>query len=213
MIKFLHNNRGLTLIEVLLTLVITAIVSTVIYSTFTTGIKLYQKIGIEGQLRDDADYIATMILNQFYENSPSFVENFENAGVKGVKLVRYKEKTVERYVIEDNIKLDKIILIYLKDNKFYIKNLRVDNLKNADNVNDLSEGDEMEISNDSSILTTIDGESSSINLDINSCRSNKNEAKCNHGTIKLIIAIGDENQNRSSFLKTKPMLLKSSFGY
>ena len=82
----LTSNHGMTLIEVLLTLTITAIISTVIYGTFITGLKLYQKIGIEGQLRDDADYAATMILNEMYDNPPTYAVDYENTttGAKGL---------------------------------------------------------------------------------------------------------------------------------
>lgn len=213
--KHIRNNRGLTLVEVLLTLIITSIISTVIYSAFTTGLKLYQKIGIEGQLRDDADFIATMILNQLYQNSPNYIDNFENptTGAKGIKLVRYNDKSVERYIVEDSIELKTIILIYTKNNKFYTKNININQTTVAAQVNDSYAGVENEITSDSSIFTTINGESSQVYLDTASCSSDSTSTKCTHGTIKLILAIADSNQNRSNFLKTKPMLLKSSFGY
>ena len=43
-----------------------------------TGFKLYQKIGIEAQLRDDADYVATMILNEMYNNPPNYITDYKN---------------------------------------------------------------------------------------------------------------------------------------
>lgn len=90
--KLLSSQRGLTLIELLLAVVITAIVSVVIYSVFITGVNLYQKIQIEGQLRDDADYIATLIMNEMYENSPKLVEEYSSNGENGVKMIRSAEK-------------------------------------------------------------------------------------------------------------------------
>lgn len=60
------NEKGFTLIELLATFTITIIVIPVIYGVFTSGIKIYDKIQIEGQLRDDADYAVTMLMNTFY---------------------------------------------------------------------------------------------------------------------------------------------------
>ena len=62
----IFDERGLTLYELLATLVITMIVLPVIYGVFSSGIKLYNKVQVEGQLRDDADYTVTMIMNTFY---------------------------------------------------------------------------------------------------------------------------------------------------
>ncbi|MCC3647490.1 hypothetical protein JGK52_12570 [Cytobacillus oceanisediminis] len=62
----IFDERGATLYEMLAVLVISSIILPIIYGVFTSGYKLYNKIGIEGQLRDDADYTATMIMNTFY---------------------------------------------------------------------------------------------------------------------------------------------------
>jgi Tfp pilus assembly protein PilE len=62
----IFDEKGVTLTELLMTITIMMIVLPIIYGLFTTGYKLYHKIQIEGQLRDDADYAATMIMNQFY---------------------------------------------------------------------------------------------------------------------------------------------------
>lgn len=67
------SERGITLIELLLTLAITSIALTAIYSVFITGIKAYQKIGIEGGLRDEADYVVTMILNEMYNSETDYI--------------------------------------------------------------------------------------------------------------------------------------------
>ncbi|EIJ79053.1 hypothetical protein PB1_15884 [Bacillus methanolicus PB1] len=62
----IFDEKGVTLYELLATFAITMIVLPVIYGVFTSGIKLYNKIQIEGQLRDEADYAATMVMNTFY---------------------------------------------------------------------------------------------------------------------------------------------------
>lgn len=204
----LVSNRGMTLIEVLLTLVISAIVSAVIYSTFITGLKLYQKIGIEGQLRDDADYVATLILNEMYNNPPNYTVEYKNTatGAKGIEMVRYKSKNVNNYIIEDSNEIEQDLLIYFENGNFYLETL-----------NDKKETiEKKEISSESSKFTTVvDGgvsEVSSISLD--SCSQEDSSKKCQHGTISLNIVIEDSNQGRiSNLLKTEPLILKSTFGF
>ncbi|PLR72800.1 PilW family protein [Bacillus sp. UMB0728] len=71
----IFDNKGFTLYELLAVLAITAIVLPVIYGVFTSGIKLYNKIQVEGQLRDDADYTSTMIMNAFYSYPFDYVKS------------------------------------------------------------------------------------------------------------------------------------------
>ena len=62
----IFDEKGITLIELLATLTVLMVVLPVIYGVFSSGLKLYNKIQIEGQLRDDADYAVTMVMNTFY---------------------------------------------------------------------------------------------------------------------------------------------------
>ncbi|MFT8321653.1 MAG: hypothetical protein ABF649_12165 [Bacillus sp. (in: firmicutes)] len=61
----IFDERGITLYELLATITILAIVMPVIYGVFQSGLSLYNKIQIEGQLRDDADYAVSMMMNAF----------------------------------------------------------------------------------------------------------------------------------------------------
>ncbi|MFE8703434.1 PilW family protein [Cytobacillus sp. FJAT-54145] len=195
--KILKNNKGITLIELLVTLAITAIVSTMIYSVFVTGLKLYQKIGIEGQLRDDADYVATMILNQLYENTPNYIEEFNENGAEGLRLVRYESKKVNRYIVEESNVIEAKILIYYKNNTFFIE----DELSN----------EITEISTPSSKLTTLSSEEPSVG--IKQCSKEDQNGNCSHGIISLNLVLEDSNARLSSFLKTDPIVLNSTFGF
>lgn len=199
--KILSSERGLTLIEILAALAITAIVSGVIYSTFTTGLKLYQKIGIEGRLRDDADYVATMILNEMYNSPPSYIKEYKRDGAEGIEMVRYKPKKVEHYLVEESLEKEHRILIYVENDKFYMEEV------DPETGNSIKK---TELSLDSSKLTTVNGESSSISYKETTLDSNGN---CQHGRIELKLVITDNNENTSSFLKIKPLVLESSFGF
>ena len=94
--KLLKSTGGFTLIELLATVTVSSIILAVLYSIFATGITLYQKIQVEAQMRDDADYIATMILNEMYENPPRAVRIYEETAdsKKGIQLIRAEEKVV-----------------------------------------------------------------------------------------------------------------------
>lgn len=205
--KILSTNKGMTLLEVLLVLVILSIVSVTIYSTFTTGLKLYQKIAIEGQLRDDADFIATNILSELYENTPHYIEPYIPEGSSdaiGIRMVRYIPKKIDRYVIEqatDQFSVKKAI--YFEGNKFFIK----DELENS----------VFEVSSETSVHTTynVEGkeEISFIEIDENNCSQKDSNGKCQHGVINLTLVLKDSKERYSSLLTTEPIVLKSSFGF
>lgn len=209
MIKRLSSERGITLVELLVTLVIMSIVSGVIYSVFATGFKLYQKIGIEAQLRDDADYVATMVLNEMYNNPPNYIQKYETTNKKGIEMVRFAPKNVEGYLVEDSTNIEQDLLIYYENESFYIEKIERDDAGGT-----FTTLEKKEISTESSELTSItDGtneESSSISF---ACTVQEKNGKCEHGRISLKIVIGDNNERLSSFLKTDPLLLESSFGF
>ncbi|QFT90066.1 hypothetical protein FIU87_15485 [Bacillus sp. THAF10] len=68
-----RNEDGVTLLELLAVIVISGIILSTIYGVFITGINLYKKIGIESQLKEEADYIVANVLNEFYAFSPDDV--------------------------------------------------------------------------------------------------------------------------------------------
>ncbi|WP_456273865.1 PilW family protein [Bacillus sp. AK031] len=87
----IYAEEGFTLIELLLTIAISAILFPVIYGTFLTGYKIYEKVSIESQLREDADYVSAMMMKSLYsmpfdyvmecdeENCLKFVDSVETA--------------------------------------------------------------------------------------------------------------------------------------
>ncbi|MFB6467971.1 type II secretion system protein J [Cytobacillus sp. Hz8] len=215
--KLLTASKGMTLIEVLATLVITAIVSGVVYSVFITGIKLYQKIGIESQLRDDADYIATMILNEMYNYPPNYITDYDNmeTGAKGIELVRYKQKVVNGYLIEepqdvDEVNyIDKDLLIYYLEGKFFIEDIE----RKEDGS--VITNSKTEISTDSSKTTTVGEDSSKeiSSISIGQCSRKDSNGNCQHGRINLNLVIDDIRQGQNQIFNINPLILKSSFGY
>lgn len=70
----ISDEDGLTLIELLLTIAISAILFPVIYGTFITGYKIYEKVSVEAQLREDADYTSAMIMNSLYSKQFDYID-------------------------------------------------------------------------------------------------------------------------------------------
>ncbi|QVY60551.1 PilW family protein [Cytobacillus gottheilii] len=85
------DEKGATLYELLAVMVILMIVLPVIYGVFSSGYKLYNKVNAEGQLRDDADYTATMIMNAFYSTPFDYVRS---CGDNCIELVDSEHTTV-----------------------------------------------------------------------------------------------------------------------
>lgn len=82
----LIEEKGMTLYELLAVIVISGILLSSIYGVFLTGVNLYKKIGIESQLKEEADYILATVLNEFYAFSPDDVEYHEETNELSLSL-------------------------------------------------------------------------------------------------------------------------------
>ncbi|ASA97798.1 prepilin-type N-terminal cleavage/methylation domain-containing protein [Anoxybacillus flavithermus] len=80
--KVFANERGLTLIELLVGLAITSIIAASAYGVFTAGMKAYKRIGIENQLRSEADILMTTIFNELYALAPDGLKKLAPDGLK-----------------------------------------------------------------------------------------------------------------------------------
>ena len=193
------------MIELLVAVTIAAFVSGIVYSLFITGLNLYQKIQIEGQLREDADYIATMIMNELTANQPRFVTPFHDGDKYGVTLNVAHEKQVEDFVIidskeEDDEKVD----IFFEGDNFII---------------DHRDGDKTTLSlSDSTFITdknsTSQAKVTGLSLDADGdCIVNSSQTSCTHSTIHLTMVIENDNKMKGFFVHTEPIILESSFGF
>ncbi|MFX3623039.1 MAG: PilW family protein [Ectobacillus sp.] len=63
------NEHGITLVELLGSIVIISILTASMYGVFTTGFQTYQNINIEAKLRDEADYVMSMLMNKLYSSN------------------------------------------------------------------------------------------------------------------------------------------------
>ena len=197
----LANEKGLSLIEILLAVTITTFISGVIYSLFITGLSLYQKIQIEGQLRDDADYIATMIMNELTTNQPKYVTPLNEDGKNGIRLNVEEEKTVDGYIIEDS-KGTEPVDVYFKDSQFIIDN------KGVLTTLDLSTSSFIDLN-----AGTQTEKKTGITLDTDSDDCKIDPTECTHSTIHVTMIIENNIHDKGFFVSTEPLVLESSFGF
>lgn len=85
LLRFIKNNQGITLVELLATLVIVSIVGTLTYSVLFQGYSNYQRIQVESELRDEADLIMSSFIKEVFllKNSEiTVVSNCTNGNFK-----------------------------------------------------------------------------------------------------------------------------------
>ncbi|OEH91447.1 PilW family protein [Bacillus solimangrovi] len=109
----LRSQHGLTLVELLLTITIFTMILGMVYGVLITGMEAYRKIAIEGNLRDQADYVVAMIMEEIYETPIDHIEDCgtstNNNCVKIINREYAKADIIDTYSIVDQN--------YLKDNK------------------------------------------------------------------------------------------------
>jgi len=75
LIKRISNHNGLTIIELLAALSLLSMVLLSINGLFNLGLKTYNKVTVEASLRDEADYVVAMVLNQLYSTHYDDIKN------------------------------------------------------------------------------------------------------------------------------------------
>lgn len=90
----IYDNNGITLVELLVTLVIMAIIAPIVYNVFVAGQKTYIHQSSEVQFREDADYVTTMIMNEFFRLPFDYVN--ENCGKDCIQIVDSKTLNVHK---------------------------------------------------------------------------------------------------------------------
>ncbi|CAN7301727.1 PilW family protein [Rossellomorea sp. LjRoot5] len=93
----IFDNKGITLIELLVTLTISAILLPVTYGALITGYKVYEKVSIDAQLREDADYVSSMVMKHLYSYPLDSIEECSPDHSGCIKFVNNTEKNVSSY--------------------------------------------------------------------------------------------------------------------
>jgi prepilin-type N-terminal cleavage/methylation domain-containing protein len=101
----IYDKQGMTLIEVLLVVVILAIITPVVISAFTAGQKTFVKQSSEVQFREDADYVSTMIMNEFFSVPLDYIKS---CGSNCILLEKFTEVNISEFEGDDANKYYKI---------------------------------------------------------------------------------------------------------
>lgn len=187
----IFDERGATLYELLAVLVISSIILPIIYGVFSSGYKLYNKIGIEGQLRDDADYTATMIMNTLYSFPFDYVRE---CGEKNcIELVNSSSTSLTKQEKEQQT-------FYSINQSAANEEAKVIRIEITDSENDSSR---KVLSIDSAEITSSADFSESA-LEISCSESaNKNEEECAQGMIDLMLKLDHERLEEKLELNSK----------
>lgn len=72
--KIHRNEKGLTLIELLATIVVMGMLAILSYQVIFQGFSNYERIKVETELRDEADYIMASLLKEVFSYQESKIE-------------------------------------------------------------------------------------------------------------------------------------------
>ncbi|HEY4601069.1 MAG TPA: prepilin-type N-terminal cleavage/methylation domain-containing protein [Cerasibacillus sp.] len=98
----MQNERGLTLVEVLAVFVIGSIISVIGIQILMAGFKSYEHVTAQTELRDEADYIMSKLINELYTVKTSEIkkkhlnssDNYEYYFEINDKIIGFKDGNV-----------------------------------------------------------------------------------------------------------------------
>jgi prepilin-type N-terminal cleavage/methylation domain-containing protein len=100
--KWINNEKGLTLIELLVTLVLFSIIGFIVYVVLMSGMNAEQRIHTEALIRDEADIVMTKFINVLYPALSSQVS------VKSPNVLQYDDgkEIIELGFVDQQPKID-----------------------------------------------------------------------------------------------------------
>ena len=81
--KLTSNEKGLTLVELLTTIVLMSIVGTLAYSLLSQGYSNYQRVNAESELRDEADIIMSTLIRDLFSAKSNEVQLVNSCSSNG----------------------------------------------------------------------------------------------------------------------------------
>ncbi|MFZ3588341.1 PilW family protein [Bacillus sp. DJP31] len=203
------SQRGISLVELLVALAISTVIMTSIYGVYSIGVNAYKMIGVEGHIRDEADYVVTRIMNSIYELSPDTIEPCKNALGTQISncynFINDNQLVVSRsnnQLVEQKQKGQTDITI----NELKLENGHV--LLNNENLNALSisitDGEESNLTDNSYISFTCTNLETVLGTGDN---------RCINGTFDIQLTLENLDYGPTNPLHVKPLTLTSKFGY
>jgi prepilin-type N-terminal cleavage/methylation domain-containing protein len=186
----ISDDSGVTLIELLVTLAISAILLPVVYGAFITGYKVYEKVSIDAQLREDADYVSAIVMNQLYSYPLDEVAECSTASPSCIKFINNTEIGITKAPADDGEEKE----FYDINDQNVLNDSIVFNLENT--------GDKQQWKLGSTIIeTSSDFAGSTVSF---SCADNLNP--CSEAIIQIHFEVSHPNFN-------KTLHLESNFGF
>ena len=208
-----YSNRGMTLIEVLATIVVSSIIIGSVYGVFITGIKAYKKIGVESELKNEADYIISMMLNEIYKLSPDEIANCgdncitltNNEKMQSKEIKNEDDKIIGYSIKKREITDIKETIIKIENNDFKMGNPASPAAINSTQIDIMINEDFDHLGIDKTEF-----EESSITFDC----VNYEKGNCKGAIIKVTLTLQKEEFNDpEGSIYVKPITFKSSFSY
>ncbi|AKU25936.1 prepilin-type N-terminal cleavage/methylation domain-containing protein [Geobacillus sp. FSL K6-0789] len=187
--RSVNTQDGMTLVELLAAISISMLIIGAIYTVFLAGIRVYQHIGIESELRSEADYAVARIMNALYMFSPDGLEadrSQENKTLSQLSFVKneqFKTNNQVGLVSRETAAQSVHRIISIKDGKLMMDGEAITSTR----------------------LLLDDSSSFSFR-----CARRDGEI-CRSGVITIILTIKDGNNN--GMLSIKPFTLQTEFGF
>ncbi|MGX1899967.1 PilW family protein [Thermolongibacillus altinsuensis] len=189
------NEEGLTLIELLTALTIASLIFASAYGVFLSGIKAYKRIGIENQLRSEADYVIATIMNELYRFAPDGIDTASSTNDTAsstnerITFIKNKQKVIDPDIglVEEKKVNEQTLTIELQNETISLngQSLNSDNLK------------------------IVSAESS---LSYHCVR--QEGTVCRSGIVTIVLSVQDrDHDSKDDLLYIEPFSLKTEFGF
>lgn len=204
---------GVTLFELLAVLAISGIVLSTVYGVFITGINLYKKIGIESQIKEEADYIVSNVLNELYAFSPDdaiFDENKDALSLFKKTDLQLSNKDFVTSTEIDSADIQKVVL-QLVDNAHSGKDLFLTtSILVEDEITETS----AKVNNDKYHIRAVkDEEGAELPIFDFQC-TNMEKSSCKGGIITFQFSLSHEiYSQKTNRLYVEPIEFYNKFGY
>ncbi|MED4903862.1 PilW family protein [Parageobacillus thermoglucosidasius] len=186
--RYVNNENGLSLAELLAAIAISSFILVSIYGVFFSGLNAYKRIFIENQLRSEADYIVATIMNKLYAFAPDGIAMDQTTNAQ-IVFVNDKRKDIDSDLgfVKEKPEPTQKLTITLQDGLIAVdgERLHSDRLK---------------------IVTEESGFSYT-------CSQQEEEKICRSGVVTIKLTVQDRYHDPGDLLHVKPFTLKTEFGF
>ena len=202
LIKRISNQNGLTIIELLAALSLLSMVLLSMNGLFNLGLKTYNKVTVEASLRDEADYVVAMVLNQLYS---SHYDDIKPTPDGSLTFSAFKQPIINHYddfsnTNEDVSNLAQIGTLKIENGTIQYTTLSDQNKSTQNYQTDSS----IHLTDKSSISMTCTKQESTI---LTSNGSKTSVVTCKSGILDLNLVF------ESNHLDIKPYTVKTEIGF